>query len=260
MWVSMHVCICMNMYVCMRCSIRTRQTCIPILVQKWMCIYDLYIWSLYMYPYGIHVNMYISTYLSFIYIYTYINIRRRWYKGRLNHACMHTYRHVVLVYSWVYTWYVKKDVPHSLFQTIGGTTRTDSLQSETTTAHRPHQFVRIFHTKVYMSIFESFFASVCACCIHVNNVRRHLRTDACSVKKRKHGTPKRLTFNDGKAQIILIHIGILIVHLLNFIWDVWRRGTSRCGIPWHVRRLQRAREKYLCILLLGWHSVGVGPV
>ena len=44
----------------------------------------------------------------------------------------------------------KKDVPHSLFQTMGGTTITDSLQSETTTAHRPHPCIRMFHKKLYI--------------------------------------------------------------------------------------------------------------
>ena len=57
----------------------------------------------------------------------------------------------------------KKDVPHSLFQTMGGTTITDSLHSETTTAHRPHPCIRMFHTKLYIVAYAHVAYTITTC-------------------------------------------------------------------------------------------------
>jgi len=76
------------------------------------------------------------------------------------HAHLYTYCRCVFVCIYMKC---KRDVPHSLFQTMGDTTITDSLHSETTTAHAPHPCIRMFHTKLYIVAYAHVAYTITTC-------------------------------------------------------------------------------------------------
>ena len=70
MRVSMHVCVCINMYGCMRCSIHTETNMHNYTsAETDVDIWSLYLWSIFVSIWNIYIHIYI--YMSINHIYTY---------------------------------------------------------------------------------------------------------------------------------------------------------------------------------------------